>query len=295
MEDLVSRIQKAMVPYGPFELVFVNDRSPDFKTWSAIEQLAKENHFVRGIDLLYNVGQFRATLCGLEHARGRFIITMDDDLQHPPEEIPKLIDAMNQNASMDCIMGEYSRKQHNVVRNTGSRFFRVIMNRLYSKPEGVVTTSFRIMPASFAKMLTLYRISFPQLGPLIVLVTKKIMNIPVEHHPRLQGQSGYSLSSCVKETFQSVINASILPLRWFSIAGVVTAMIAFLIAFVFFLRWAFGGVGVAGFTSLILTISFFSGMILVGIGLLGEYIGRIIQEITGMPRYQIKKLIDEQS
>jgi len=114
------------------------------------------------------------------------------------------------------------------------------------------------------------------------------LNVPVEHHERKQGRSGYNLFRCVQETFQSVINASILPLRWFSLVGFITAGVAFLIGAYYLLRGAFGGVGVAGFTSLILAISFFSGMLLAGIGLLGEYIGRIIQEVTGMPRYEVR-------
>jgi polyisoprenyl-phosphate glycosyltransferase len=288
LEELVQRTALVMNEYQPFELILVNDKSPDSKTWAEIERLAEKNDFVRGIDLLYNVGQFRTTLCGLENARGQYVITMDDDLQHPPEELPKLIEAMKRYPEMDCIMGQYISKQHNAVRNAGSWLLRGIMNRLYNKPADIVTTSFRIMSASFARTLCLYRIASPQLGPLIISITKKVMNVPVEHHERKQGRSGYSLIRCVQETFQSVVNASILPLRWFSLIGFSTAVVAFLIGAYYLFRWAFGGVGVAGFTSLILALSFFSGMLLAGIGLLGEYIGRLIQEITGMPRYQVK-------
>jgi len=295
LEELVERTAAALEGYQPFELILVNDKSPDSKTWSEIERLAGKHDFVRGIDLLYNVGQFRATLCGLEQARGQFMITMDDDLQHPPEELPKLIETMTQNPEMDCVMGEYIAKQHNAVRNAGSLLVRGIMNRLYDKPEGIVTTSFRIMPSSFAQTLCLYRIASPQLGPLIISITKKVLNVPVEHHERKQGRSGYNLFRCVQETFQSVINASILPLRWFSLIGFTTAAGAFLIGAYYLLRWVFGGVGVAGFTSLILAISFFSGMLLAGIGLLGEYIGRIIQEITGMPRHQVRCVTGEKN
>lgn len=290
LEGLVERTAGAMDVYKPYELILVNDKSPD-ETWETIEKLADEYAFVRGINLLYNVGQFRATLCGLEYADGQYVITMDDDLQHPPEELPKLIKSMMQNPSMDCIMGKYIAKQHNVVRNAGSWFLRGIMNRLYNKPADIVTTSLRIMPASFAKTLVLYRIAAPQLGPLIISITKNIMNVLVEHHERKRGLSGYSLFRCIREAFQSVINASIIPLRWFSLLGFCTAGIAFLIAVVFALRWLLGGIGVAGFTTLILTISFFSGMLLAGIGVLGEYIGRIIQELTGMPRYEVQAIV----
>jgi len=287
LAELVSRIQAVMEGNGSFEIILVNDRSPDGKTWEAIMELAAKHESVMGIDLLYNVGQFKATLCGLDHARGNFIMTMDDDLQHPPEELTKLISAMHENPGVDCVMGVYSTKHHSAVRNMGSRLVKSIMNRLYDKPVGVTTTSFRIMPADFAKTLVLYQIAHPQLGPLILSITKNIANVEVEHHDRKHGASGYGFIHLVRETLHSVINASILPLRWFSLLGFFTAGAAFLIAIFYFFRWAMGGAGVAGFTSLILAISFFSGMLLAGIGVLGEYIGRLIQEVTGMPRYTV--------
>lgn len=291
LEELVLRIKKTMENYQPFELILVNDRSPDQKTWNKINQLAQEHAFVTGIDLLYNVGQFKAILCGFEQAKGKFILTMDDDLQHPPEEIPKLIEAIDQNPLMDCIMGEYISKQHTPFRNAGSRFVKRIMNRLYNKPVDLVTTSFRIMPAAFAKSLLLYRIASPRLGPLIVSLSKKVMNIPVQHEPRRFGSSGYDLAYLIRETFQSIINASVAPLRIFTLIGFSTACFAFFIGLYYLIRWIFGGIGVAGFTSLILAISFFSGMMLAGIGILGEYIGRIIKELTGMPRYEIQNIV----
>lgn len=298
LEELATRICVAMASYAPFEIIFVNDKSlDDQKTWLTIKKVAGEKLNVRGIDLLYNVGQFKATLCGIEKARGKYIITMDDDLQHPPEELPKLIEALQQNPKMDCIMGRYDSKKHSYLRNLGSLLVQRLMNGLYEKPVGVVTTSFRIMPDSFARVLINYQTAFPQLGPLIASLSQRIGNVPVEHHPRKVGRSGYSLAKCVKETFQSVINASTVPLRCFSVMGFITSGIAFLMGINFFFRWLFGGIRVAGFTSLILAVSFFSGLLLAGIGILGEYIKRIIQEITGLPRYQVKTIVgggDEQ-
>ena len=293
LAELVKRTEAVMASYSPYELILVNDRSPDKETWDQITELAGDYESVRGINLLYNVGQFKATLCGLEHANGNYVITMDDDLQHPPEELPKMITAMSENPSMDCIMGEYIGKQHGAIRNAGSHVLRGIMNRLYNKPASIVTTSFRIMPSAFVKTLILYRIAAPQLGPLIISITERIKNIPVEHHRRASGKSGYSLIRCAQETLLSVINASIIPLRWFSIIGLMTATGAFLLTICYLLRWLFGGVGVVGFTTLILAISFFSGMILAGIGILGEYIGRIIRELTGMPRYVIQSIVGD--
>ncbi len=289
LEELVLRVGEAMAPYGPFELILVNDRSPDDLTWREIQRLSREHAFVRGIDLLYNVGQFRTLLCGLERASGEYVITMDDDLQHPPEELPKLIEAMAANPGTDCIMGRYTDKRHARLRNAGSTMIRVLMNRFYNKPASLVTTSFRIMPASFAKAITLYRIASPQLGPMIVSISKNVMNVPVRHDQRRFGKSGYRFYHCLRESFRSIINSSIVPLRVFTVFGLASSFVAFGIGSFFLVRWACGGIRVPGFTSLILAISFFCGMILAGLGVLGEYTGRIIQELTGMPRFHVRE------
>ncbi len=289
LEELAERIAAVMVTIGSFELILVNDKSPDEKTWEEIEKLARKYEFIRGIDLLYNVGQFRATLCGLEHAQGMFIITMDDDLQNPPEEIPKLVQAMKENPSMDCIMGKYARKHHSPLRNAGSRFLDKLMNRLYGKPPNITTSSFRIMTSQFVRTLTLYRMASPLLAPIIVSLSKKIANVAVRHEDRKHGTSGYSFFQCLRLTLRSIINSSVIPLRLFSIIGFFSSGIAFILVLYYFSRWLWGGVGVPGYTSLILAISFFCGMILAGIGILGEYIGRILCEITGMPRYVVNQ------
>lgn len=290
LEELVKRIETAMTPLKePFEVILVNDVSPDTVTWPKIVEMAARLPWVHGIDLLYNTGQFRATLCGIEHARGDYVITMDDDLQHPPEELPKLVAAMHDHSTMDCIMGRYECKRHGILRNAGSRLVAGIMFKLYDKPADVVTTSFRIMRRDFAQTLLLYRVAHPQLGPLIVRLSRKVMNVSVEHHPRPHGRSGYALGKMMRETWQSIINASVAPLRFVSLTGAGVAALGFLYGAALVFRRAFGGITVPGYTSIIVTIAFFSGLILVSIGVLGEYLGRIIQELTGMPKYTVRE------
>lgn len=294
LRELVSRIETTMGPLGAsFEVILVNDASPERTTWQTIQELAREKSFVRGFDMLYNVGQFRALLCGLEQSRGKRIVTMDDDLQHPPEEIPKLVEAMEANPGADCVMGDYQSKQHGPLRNLGSALAQKILDRLYDKPPGIKTTSFRVMTSDLAKALTLYRTAHPQLGPLIVRVTHNIVNVRVAHAPRPFGKSGYRFARLVGETLRSVVNASIAPLRFISTIGLLCATGAFLIGVYYLAKWLLGDIGVPGYASLIVTVAFFSGMILFSIGVLGEYIGRIVQELTGMPRFTIRTSTDE--
>jgi hypothetical protein len=127
---------------------------------------------------------------------------------------------------------------------------------------------------------------------MTVQLTSRIRNIPVAHHPRTQGHSGYRIRQLVGRTLDAVIYKSTAPLRFFSIFGFITAALAFLIGLVVFVRWMAGAVGVPGFTSLILTIAFFSGTILMGIGILGEYIARIINEVSGPARYHIRRVAE---
>lgn len=290
LNELVQRIESTMRQIGePFEVILVNDCSPDDVTWPIIEELCQKFDFLTGIDLLYNVGQFRAVLCGFEHALGEFIITLDDDLQHPPEEIPKLVREMKENPELLCVMGKYEGKKHSFLRNLGSEFVAWIMQKAYNKPKGIKTTSFRILKRSLAETLVHYRTNRPLLGPLIVQTTRKVANVLVEHHPRPHGRSGYGIGRLISATFDSIIHASTVPLRAFASFGFCVAALAFLLAFVYFVRWCLGQIHSPGFTSLILTVSFFSGMILMGIGVLGEYIARIIAEVTGPPKYQIRE------
>ncbi|HBO44796.1 MAG TPA: glycosyltransferase, partial [Planctomycetaceae bacterium] len=272
IEELVNRIEATMGSLGePFELILVNDASPDNVTWPAIQVVAEQFAWVRGFDMLFNVGQFRAILCGFEQARGDYVITMDDDLQHPPEELPKLVRAMRENPDILCVFGAYEGKRHSWWRNLGSRVVGWIMQKAYNKPPGIRTTSFRIMRRELVETLVRYRTSRPLLGPLIVQITRNVMTVPVDHHPRPHGKSGYSLLRLVTHTFDGIIHASTAPLKLFSLIGFLAAGLAFALAIWLFGRWMVGGITVAGYTSTMLVITFFSGLILAGVGVVGEY------------------------
>lgn len=290
LPELVERIGRVMGKVGqPFELILINDASPDLVTWPAIEKAAAQHPWVRGIDLFFNTGQFRATLCGLAEARGEFVITMDDDLQHPPEEIPKLIGAIEKAPQTDCVFGRYEQKQHSGLRNLGSGLFVRFLNRIYGKPPEIQTTSFRIMRKGLAEALVKYRIAHPQPSPMIIMLTKNVTNVTVRHDARAHGVGGYSLVKLVGETFRSLINVSILPLRWVTVSGLLFSGVALVVATYYLVEWLSGGIGVPGFTSLIIAITFFGGLTLFGIGVLGEYVGRVIQEVSGPTGFSIRR------
>jgi len=295
LEELVARIDQVMDQEvkGEYELILVNDCSPNSATWKMVVRIASQYSCVRGFDLLYNVGQFRATLCGLKHARGDFCIIMDDDLQHPPEELPKLISAINQSEDLLCVMGSYESKKHGMLRNLGSMSFHKLLSWLYDKPSNIQTSSFRIMRRTLVDAILVYKTAKPQMGPMIVSLTKKIDNVSVRHEPRQQGQSGYSLRKLISSGFDNIINSSTLPLRFFSMIGFLSASGSILLSIYFLFRKLSVGINLEGFTSQILLIIFFGGMTLAGIGLLGEYIARIISETTGPEQFRIKEIVGQ--
>lgn len=272
-----------------FEVILVNDASPDQVTWPKIVELAARHPWIQGYDMLYNAGQHAALICGLEHARGELILTMDDDLQHPPEELPKLIKAIYEHPEMVCVMGLFETKQHSWLRNAGSGLYRFLLKSLYGQQDAIKTSTFRIMRRELADALTRYRTARPLLGAMTVQLTRKMMNVPVTHYPRREGRSGYRWTRLIGHTLDVMIYKSTAPLRVFSFFGFCSASLAFLIGMVVFIKWLMGDIGVAGYTSLILTIAFFSGMILMGIGVVGEYIARIISEVSGPALYQIRR------
>ncbi len=271
-----------------FEILLINDASPDEESWRTIQSLCRRHPWVRGFDLMFNVGQFRALLCGFEQARGRYVITMDDDLQHPPEEIPELMAAMEAHPEMDCIIGKYSQKSHSLVRNMGSRIQEGLFRILYDKPAGLKSTSFRLMTAEFARVLVSYGTIKPMLGALIFQSSRRIMNVEVRHDPRQEGKSGYGFFSLLEHMMDYVFQTSAVPLRLFSGIGFLISICSILFGFAYFYQWLTGAIKQPGFTTLAILLFFFGGAIMMGIGILGEYVSRIMLETVRSPRHVIR-------
>ena len=290
LEELVAAVGSALEPVGGgFEVILVNDSSPDPGTWAAVENCARRHGWARGIDLLYNTGQFRALLCGMEEARGDIVLTMDDDFQHPPGELPVLIQALDDHPDALCVMGRYEERRHGLWRRMGSRMFSGILDRAYGKPPGIVTTSFRIIRRPLVEAILAYKTARPQLGPLIVSITHRVVNVPVRHDERRRGTSNYGLFSLLRATTDSVVHASTAPLRFISTFGLLCSAASLVVGLFYLVRWMTGGIGLPGFTTQILLTIFFGGMMLLSIGVVGEYVGRIIAELTGPRRFQIAR------
>ena len=284
LADLVDRVSKAMMDLD-HEIVLVNDCSPDDTTWPAIVGIAKSKATVRGIDLARNVGQFAALMCGLSIARGEKVITIDDDFQHPPEEIPTLIAALDE--EVDVVIGVYQEKQHGGFRNLGSSLMNRVF-RSFGKPEDLRMGSFRLMRRSVVETLLDFGTVRPVPGAMLLQATSRIRNVDVRHAPRTRGQSGYSVRRLISSTIDNVINATTAPLRMISGLGLLIALLAGAVMVFYLLRAFIADQAVPGFSTIVVLITFFGGATLLAIGLLGEYVARIVVEAARPPLYAIR-------
>lgn len=288
LPELVDGLRAALarVP-STFEIVLVNDASPD-DTWQTIVALAAAHPEVRGLDLLGNVGQFRATICGLEHARGATIVTMDDDLQHRPEAVPVLLGRLRDDPDVDCVVAAFPVKRQGALRNLASRAYHRIEGVLYGARPGFRTSAFRAMRRSVAEAVCAHRTARPVIAPLLLSSARRIVNVEVTHEPRRRGRSGYRLRDLVGVARDTIIAGSTAPLRFLSLLGFGAAAGSAALMTWYLGRWLAGAIGVRGFTTEVLLITFFGGCTLLGIGLLGEYVGRVLSEVTGAPRWALR-------
>lgn len=208
LRELINRLVTALRPFEErYEIVLVNDASPD-DTWEVIARLTEENPQIFGIDLMRNVGQFNALMCGLEHTHGDVVVTMDDDLQHAPEDVPMLIEALDGDSALDAVVARYEDKKHGGFRNLGSTIIDWIYRRAYGKPPDLRMSSFRALRRPVVDGMVSFGTVRPVPGALLLQTTRRIRNVPVTHHPRPEGTSGYKVGRLISSTFDNVINSS---------------------------------------------------------------------------------------
>jgi len=290
IEELVSRIKQVEENNNyKFQIILVNDCSAD-NTIEVLKSLSKKFEGIKVVDMLFNVGQFMATICGFEHAEGKYVMTMDDDMQHPPEEIPKLITAITENNDYDFISGVFDKKKHNFFRNFGSWLVHRIDRIVFQKPRDMQFTAFRIVKKEVADALVDHQTMYPLIDPLLIKITKRVKNVPVSHQDRKHGKSNYNLFSLMRLTFTHVLNFSTLPLKIISFAGLGVFIMSILISIFYFLRYIFGYITVPGWVTNVLLINFFGGLILFTLGIIGQYLIRIMYEVKGFPRYKVRNI-----
>jgi len=268
-----------------YEVVFVDDASPD-NCWEELK-LIKQRYPDKAkiYRLSKNAGQHNATLCGILHASGDFIVTIDDDLQVEPKEIEKLIDRQKETGK-DLVYGVYDVKHHNVIRNAGSKFINSFF-KYFSNTYGN-GSSFRLINASITKNMSAVYQKYLLLDEILSWHTENITHVEVKHHPRQNGVSGYSTAKLVLLTLNYIINYTVIPLRLMTYIGMLFSFISFCFGIYFIYKKYFDYVEL-GFTSLIVAIFFSSGLMLFCLGIIGEYITRLYSKESSRPIYVIKE------
>lgn len=271
-----------------FELVLVDDSSKDL-SFAKMRQLHEQDKRVKIIQLSRNYGQHCALLCGFKYAKGDFIITMDDDLQHPPEEIPKLIHALNGNPELDVVIGRYESKKHGPIRNLGTYMANQVSSAIFKKDPKLQLTSFRIMRRFVVEAMLKMQVDFPRIGHLLLLVSNRIENVIVEHDSRKYGKSGYTFKRLVKDFFSNILTNSSFPLIVVRDIGVVSFIMSILLGIYYLSRYLIYGISIQGWITLVLLILSYSGLILLAIGIIGDYLIRILREAKKMPNYTVRQ------
>lgn len=260
-----------------FEIILVNDGSTD-GSWEVIRRVAESSPEVVAIDLLRNVGQHTANLCGFRQATGDFVVTMDDDLQNPPEEIIHLIDRAME--GFDVVYGEYDQKRAPGLRILGSRLIALVNRRIFGQPRDLVVTNFRILSRDVVDRIAESPTAFPYITGQSLLYSQKRANVLVRHDPRPAGKSSYTAVRLLKLVFRILFSYSSYPLRLMAGVGAVVAGVSFLMGLVALLRALIGGTSVPGWPSVVVLIAFLNGVMIMMLSMLGEYVARVLNQLS---------------
>lgn len=270
-----------------YEIILVDDGSRD-DSWAVIQSLRGNygDHLV-AVQLMRNYGQHNTLMCGLGVARGEYVITLDDDLQNPPEEIPKLLAYIKQHG-LDLVYGCPSNRSHAAWRNLGSTIVWHFYRTVFRNP--ITPSPFRIMRHQLAQSVLFYDLNFTYLDGLLAWCTSRIAGVEVEHHARAQGSSGYSLGKLLGLALNLYTNFSLIPLQIVSGLGFVTATSGFLVGVYYLFQFFASNIAVPGFASTIIAILILGGAQLLALGVIGEYLGRLHLNVNRKPQYVIRHL-----
>jgi len=279
----------ALRPEGGIEIILVNDGSPD-NSGDVCRALAAS----ATVPLIYieharNFGEHNAVMSGLRHARGRYVITMDDDLQNPPEEVTRLYDHARF-GGWDVVYTRYAKKEHDGWRNLGSRFANGVADMLLDKPKGLYLSSFRCMSAFAVEQVARYAGPYPYVDGLLMQVTQRLDSIEVKHLPRAEGRSNYTLKRLVLLWLNLATNFSVLPLRLAILAGAGLGLLG-LLAAAFVVIEALMGETPSGWASMMTVLLLVSGVQFLILGVLGEYVGRAFLSANGKPQGVVRQVI----
>jgi len=287
LEELVDRLQAVLSPLAnTFEIILVNDGSGDH-SWQVICDLAARHPFVRGLNLMRNYGQHNALLAGIQKAQHEIIVTLDDDLQHPPEEIPKLLAKLSE--GYDIVYGKPARRNHSAWRNVSSRVLKTVLRIVLGAEMASHSSAFRAFRSILRRGFEGFTDAQLAIDVLLSWSTARVTHIPVEHHARRVGKPGYTLGKLMLLAFNMLTGYSNLPLRLASGVGLATSLLGLLMFLYVVTRRLLQTTYVPGFAFVASEIALFAGLQLFAIGVIGEYVARLHFRTMGKPPYVIRE------
>jgi glycosyltransferase involved in cell wall biosynthesis len=267
-----------------YEVVLVNDGSRD-RSWDVVSGLARDNASIIAVNLLHNYGQHNANLAGLREASGDFVITMDDDGQNPPDQLPLLIDeAMT---GRDAVFGAFEHKQAPGFRRLGSTLIAAINRRIFGQPRDLRVSNFRILRRDVVERICASQTAHPYITGQALLYSANRSNVAVRHEPREAGASNYSLSRIIRLVFTILFSYSSYPLRLAALSGFVMAAISFVLGGIYLLMGIFGQTKVQGWTTIVVLLAVFNGFTIALLSMLGEYVVRTLNTVSAHETYHV--------
>jgi undecaprenyl-phosphate 4-deoxy-4-formamido-L-arabinose transferase len=285
---LVDELILQLSPLYTIEIVLVNDCSKDNSEEICIGLTKKYTRQVSFYSLAINSGEHNAVMAGLNNATGDFAVIMDDDFQNPVSEVAKLISYMVNN-DYDVVYTFYANKKHSLFRNIGSRFNDRVANLMLKKPWNLYLSSFKIINRFLINEIIKYNLPFTYIDGLILRTTSNIGKLEVAHDARKIGKSNYNIVKLISLWLNMFTNFSVLPLRMATIMGFIFSTFGFAIGIYAFIERIYNPNLPRGYTSLIVVISVFSGIQLIAVGMVGEYLGRVFMGQNKKPQYTIRK------
>ncbi len=271
-----------------YEIVAVNDCSHD-ASWQILTDLAAKNPRLTVIDLVRNAGQHAALICGIQNSDADYYITLDDDLQNPPEEIIHLIEKALE--GYDFVCGRFHQKKHSLYRRLGSRLIHLMNERIFGKPKDYALTNFRIIERSLAERIVAYRTPYPYISGLAISLAANIGNVDVEHHERAQGKSNYSLAKILRMVLTILFNYSSFPLRVLCGLGVAVSTLSFMLGAYFMIQALCRHVSVPGWTTIVVLMSFYNAFLALMLGMIGEYLIRILNTTSEQRCFHVREIV----
>lgn len=269
----------------PYEILFVEDAGGD-ASWSVIREIAETDSRVRGIRLSRNFGQHNALLCGIRNATGEIIVTIDDDLQHPPEEIPKMVRALS--AEVDVVYG-YPRDDipHSVLRQCASRLSKWALQTAMGVESARHASAFRVFRTNLRDAFGDYYGPAANIDVMLTWGTTRFNSIPVTHNQRKEGTSGYTFRKLLAHLLNMITGFTPLPLQIASIMGIMFSGFGFLLLLYVLINFLIRGGNVPGFTFLACAVTVLAGVELFALGMIGEYVSRIHFRTMGRPTFVV--------